>query len=132
MADPINLIGNSAIEQGKTYRQTILWPGDVSDHIPSAICRDNYKEKGGLEVFAFGFLPLTYPVVNSKGVDCTAIILTLTDEIAAEIPYTKYQGDPSRLKIPSCYVWDLLLENPADGSVIGTEAGFVQVKPLVT
>lgn len=127
----INLIGDLAIKQGLSYFRTILWPGDISDGIPRAIARWNYKHTGAEPEFEFSFLPLIYPVPNSKGIDCTQITLYLSDEETAGIEITKYQGDSAQLKPLKAYVFDLEIERP-DGSVVGLDAAFIQVKPEVT
>lgn len=129
--DRIDLIGDLAIKQGLTYTRTILWPGDVSNGTPRAIARRDYKHTGAEPEFEFSFLPLTFPVLNSKDEECTQITLYLTDEQTEAIEITKYQGDPASLKPGKAYVFDLEIELP-DGTVTGIDAGFIQVKPEVT
>jgi hypothetical protein len=128
----IDLIGDLAIKQGKSYRCTILWPGDVSAGTPRAIARWDYKDTGVPPEFEFSFLPLTFPVLNSKDEQCTGITLYLTAEQTSGIEKTKYQGESGQtLKPGNAYVFDVEIEMP-DGSVEAIDAGFIQVKREVT
>lgn len=129
--DKLDLIGDLAIKRGLSYERTLLWPGDVSNGTPRAIARENYKHTGADPVFQFSFLPLEFPVLNQKGVECTQITLYLTEPETAAIAPTRYQGAKEDLKVKSAYVWDLEIELP-DSRVIGLAAGFVQVLPEVT
>jgi len=127
----INLIGNLAVVQGKTFQLTTLWEGDISTWTARAKIRDNYKYEAGTELAAFAFLPLVYPVPNTNEVDCTSITMVLPAAVTEDLFVTKYQGREEDLRIGRAFVWDLEIVSP-DDEVRGLEAGWVQVKPEVT
>lgn len=139
MADPINLIGDIAVRQGKDYAQVILWPNDLTGCTLEAIARDNTKRKGGVEQFRFAFLGIEYPFVNSKGVNCSVITLVLSHAVTEDIKETIYQGNTADLRIGFssskglyyAYPWDLEITYP-NGLKDGLDVGFIQVKPEVT
>lgn len=146
MIESINLIGAAAIQQGKDYCQPLLLPNkDYTLWTPRAMGRDDYKENGGIEIVEFSFLPMSYPVLNKKGINCTQLTLFVPNATTALIKYTKYQGNKADLvigkstikvngvnrKIDNIYLFDLELESP-EGIVEGSCAGWLQVKPEVT
>jgi hypothetical protein len=131
MVSAINLIGDLAIIQGKTYNLTIWWSGDVSLWNPRARIRDNFLSKEGIELAQFNFLPLTYPVLDDENNPYTLILISLTASQTSLLTPTKYQGNEDDLKVGKTLVWDLELESLA-GVVVGTTWGYVQVYPEVT
>lgn len=131
MASAINLIGNLAIIQGKTYSLPIWWSNDVSTYTPRAKIRDTFLYKGGIELASFSFLPLTFPILDEQNNPYTLITLQLTASQTSLLQPTKYQGNEDDLIPAKTFVWDLELES-LDGTVIGTEWAYVQVKPEVT
>lgn len=131
MASAINLIGDLAIIQGKTYTLPIWWANDISTWTPRAKIRDTFLYKGGIELASFSFLPLSYPQLDEQNNAYTVITLQLTATQTSLLVPTKYQGNEDDLQLSKTYVWDLELESTS-GVVSGTTWGFVQVIPEVT
>lgn len=131
MASAINLIGDLAIIQGKTYTLSIWWANDISTWTPRAKIRNTFLYKGGIELASFSFLPLSYPQLDDLGNAYTVITLQLTATQTSLLVPTMYQGNEDDLKLSKTYVWDLELES-TNGVVSGTTWGFVQVIPEVT
>lgn len=130
MATSVDLIKDLAIVQGKTFEKINLrFPGNVSLWIPRAQIRAKfyYKEPGQNPLIEFAFPPLVYDSDEDK----TLVQPQLTALETAGLFPTKYQGE-GKPDQNSAYVWDLELQDPGTGKVIGLDWAWVQVKPEAT
>lgn len=129
MATSVDLIKDLAIVQGKTFEKINLrFPGDVSLWTPRAQIRAKwyFKEAGQSPLIEFSFPTLTY----DPDADKTLVQPQLTAAQTAGLVPTKYQGE-GKPDQNSAYVWDLDLEEPETGRIIGLQWGWVQVVPEV-
>ena len=130
MATSVDLIIEMSIVQGKTFEKLNLWfPGDVSLWTPRAQLRAkwHYKEVGSPPLIEFSFPACLSDDEAHKTLDRSQF----TAEQSEGLIPTKYQGE-GKPDSNSAYVWDLELEDPGTGKVIGLDWGWVQVKPEAT